>query len=78
MTRRYICGCCARKAREAKHAAAEAAEAAGLRVEESEESADAPAQYIFMGYDARSRVRLPHGYGDEFPAFLTHRGGVDL
>ena len=34
-------------------------------------------QYSFMGYDARSRQRLPHGYGDEFPAFLTHRGGVD-
>jgi hypothetical protein len=57
---------------EVKQAAKERAEAAGLSIKEMHESADAKPQYTFMGYDARSRARLPHGYGDEFPAFLTH------
>ena len=35
-------------------------------------------QCTFMGYDLRSRAYLPHGYGDDYPAFHTHRGGVDL
>ena len=34
--------------------------------------------YTFMGYDLRSRQLLPHGYGNDFPAFLTYRSGVDL
>ena len=34
--------------------------------------------YTFMGYDLRSRQLLAHGYGNDFPAFLTHRSGVDL
>ena len=71
ISRRYVCGCCKRKAKEAK----DAAEAAGLHVEEEDEE-DAP-QYTFMGYDLRSRCRLPYGYGDEYPAFHTHCSGVD-
>ena len=78
MSRRYCCSCCKQNAMEVKQAAKERAEAAGLSIKEMHESADAKPQYTFMGYDARSRARLPHGYGDEFPAFLTHRGGVDL
>ena len=76
VTRRYICHHCEHSAKEAKLAAVEA----GLRVqeEENEGGAASPPQYTFMGYDARSRARLPHGYGDEFPAFLTHRAGVDM
>ena len=74
ISRRYICHYCKRKAKEAKATA----EAAGLDVQEEEErDAANPPQYTFMGYDARSRARLPHGYGEDFPAFLTHRGGVD-
>ena len=34
-------------------------------------------QYTFMGYDLRSRSLLPHGYGDDFPAFFAHRSAVD-
>ena len=67
MSRRYICHACKRTVKAAKDAAKEA----GLCVEEEEEGASAPPQYTCMGYDARSRERLPHGYGDEFPAFLT-------
>lgn len=70
MSRRYICGCCEDKAAKAK----QAAEDAGLSVEAS---TDTESQYTFMGWDARSRARLPFGYGEEFPAFLTHRGGID-
>ena len=32
--------------------------------------------YTFMGYDLRSRQLLPHGYGNDFPAFLTYRSGA--
>lgn len=74
ISRRYICHTCELRAKAVK----EAAKAAGLRVEEEEEGAAAPPPYTFMGYDARSRARLPHGYGDDFPAFLTHRAGVDM
>ena len=70
ISRRYICGCCERKAEAAK----QAAEDAGLRVKEREDTS----QYTFMGWDARSRARLPYGYGEEFPAFLTYNGGVDM
>ena len=76
MSRRYKCSCCMRKAKEAKQAAEDAAAAAGLCVEACQESDDS--QYTFMGYDPRARVRLPYGYGDEYPAFHTHCGGVDM
>ena len=74
MTRRYKCHCCERKAKAAKLAA----EAAGLRVEVDEETDASRPQFTFRGYDARSRAQLPHGYNDDFPAFLTHRAGVDM
>ena len=31
-----------------------------------------------MGLDQRSLVFLPFGYESEFPAYLTHRGGLDF
>ena len=31
-----------------------------------------------MGYDARARETLPFGYGDEFPAYLSHRAALDM
>jgi len=34
--------------------------------------------YTFMGYNARSRERLPDGLGNAFPAFFTHKGAVDM
>jgi len=33
--------------------------------------------YTFMAHDARSLQLLPHGYGNDFPAVLTWRAGVD-
>ena len=33
--------------------------------------------YTFMGWHPQAVMRLPHGYGDKFPAFLTWRGGID-
>ena len=83
MSRRYKCWACAERAATAKAAAARAAAEAGLRVEErDEEEAEAEEgaapQYTYMGYDQRSRALLPFGYGDRFPAFLSHRGGVDM
>ena len=38
---------------------------------------DTPPEYTFMGHDQGSTPYLPHGYGDEFPAWLTYRGGLD-
>lgn len=35
-------------------------------------------QYTFMGWDSRSLPNLPYGYGNEFPAFLTNRAGLDF
>jgi hypothetical protein len=35
-------------------------------------------QYTFMGYDPHSRVHLPQGYGDEYPAFHTYKVALDL
>ena len=31
-----------------------------------------------MGYDQGARTGLPQGYGEQPPAFLTYRAGVDL
>ena len=50
------------------------ADAVGLSVEE----AIIKPQYTFMGYDPRSRIHLPYGYGDEYPAFHTYKGAIDL
>ena len=33
--------------------------------------------YTFMGYDKKSVPLLPYDYGLKFPAFLTHRAGLD-
>lgn len=41
-------------------------------------SGDNPSSYTFMGYNARSRELLRDGLGDLFPAFLTHKGAVDM
>lgn len=34
-------------------------------------------QYTFMAWNQESLARMPYGYGEEFPAFFTWRGGVD-
>ena len=49
--------------------------AAGVRVQDTEN--DDIGCYTFMGYKPRARELLPFGYGDEYPAFHTYRGGLD-
>ena len=34
-------------------------------------------QHIFMGYNEETLSLLPYGYGLHFPAFLSHRSGLD-
>jgi hypothetical protein len=74
VTQRYICGCCKRRACNTRLAIDAVADAVGLSVEE----ATIKTQYTFMGYDPRSRIHLPFGYGDEYPAFHTFKGAIDL
>jgi len=89
MSRRYICHSCAdtrrieTAAKDAELLEAERRlEAAGCRVGEISalgESISVPKvgpSYTFKRYDSSSRARQPYGYGNQFPAFLTHRGGV--
>jgi len=77
ISRRYICKHCEKITAATKQAAVSSATLHGLRVRNSTEDGDAMPQYTFMGYDLRSRSLLPHGYGDDFPAFFTHRSAVD-
>ena len=34
-------------------------------------------QFIFMGHNKETISLLPNGHGLQFPAFLTHKNGVD-
>ena len=78
ISRRYICHTCKATAARAKQAAALAVEAYGMNVlEETATDVENSPSYTSMAWDMRIRSLFPFGYGDEFPAFLTHRGGVD-
>lgn len=85
ISRRYICHKCEDDAKESRVRATEIAQSCGLVVSENEECMDCddneltlqPPQYTFMGWDARSLPLLSYGHGEEFPAFITWRGGVD-
>ena len=73
MSRRYICHGC----KEERAALEErVVRTAALNSVEVEITQDMP-QYTFMGYNPVSVGLLPFGYGDNFPAFLTHRSAVD-
>jgi hypothetical protein len=61
ITQRYTCACCARRASNTRLVINAAADAVRLCVEER----IIKPQYTFMGYDSRSRIHLPYGYGDE-------------
>jgi hypothetical protein len=74
VTQRYTCSCYARRASNTKLTIEAVAEATGLGVEVT----IIKPQYTFMGYDPRSCVHLPHSYGDEYPAFHTYKGALDL
>ena len=80
LSRRYICHECERDACSAKVAAMLMAEEQGLQVMKEAEDATSVLSnpsYTFMGWDQTSMSLLPNGYGDLFPAMLTHKGGVD-
>jgi hypothetical protein len=74
VTQCYTCSCCAHRASNTKLTIEAVAEATGLGVED----AIIKPKYTFMGYDPCSRVHLPHGYGDEYPASNTYKGALDL
>jgi hypothetical protein len=80
LSRRYKCNACAEAAKSMKVAAAVAEGRIPMDDGEStdEESAEVevPAQ-TFMGWDEDARKYLAYNRGEEFPAFLTYRGGVD-
>ena len=87
ISRRYKCHTCAGQAAAMKAAAVAAAAVAApsLAVVEADGEVDDAAlddeealYYTFMAWHQASRPLLPFWYGDEFPAFLTHRSGLDL
>jgi hypothetical protein len=83
MTRRYSCSRCS--AERAQVAAA--AQAERLQIVQNGDDDDdddgggggeaARLVHTFMGYDAISLTYMARGRGDHFPAFLTHKAGVD-
>jgi hypothetical protein len=77
LSRRYLCHCCQGISRSLKKTAEDMAKASGLVIEAVPEDKVTTA-YTFMAWDALSLPHLPFGYGSEFPAFLTHRSGVDM
>jgi hypothetical protein len=92
ISRRYKCNTCHESAKQARTIAMGIASAAGIMVsvdedapdergEEADEDAEdiaAPAASTFMAWNKYSLAHLPFGYGSEFPAFLTHRSGIDF
>jgi len=77
MSRRYKCHQCFEDLKEHLGAATRVAQAHGAQVlcggDDKQER-----RYTFMGYHPVSVAKLPYGLGDSFPAFLTHRGAVDM
>jgi hypothetical protein len=78
LTARYICHGCKELIGQKNNVARAAAENLGLQFSaEAEDDGVTLSQYTFMGWDQRSLPLLPHCYSQEFPAFLTWRGGLD-
>lgn len=81
MSRRYICHECKRTVKKAKKDIEKNAAEIGLsiRVEEDikEDGEDINRSYTFMGWDKRILPLFQKNRGEEFPAFLTWKAGVD-
>ena len=73
LSRRYICLDCRDTHHDRVRAASAVLNQEPILIDDTTE--DAP--YTFMGYDRAVLTQLPHGRGDEFPAFFMHRSGVD-
>ena len=76
VSRRYICHTCESVALAKKASYVALAEHAGLRVKPCADIEE-KTQYTFMGWDSISMSMLPFGYGSHYPAFHSHRSGVD-
>ena len=70
MARRYICKGC-KEACQFSVETAKAGQARGAEIYAEDIS------YTFMGYNPTSVALLPRGYGDEFPAILSHKAALD-
>ena len=86
LSRRYRCRACEQKAKEqkAEELKKKAEDAAGatpglevvVHVTETVKPLEEH-RYTFMAWNRTTLELYPYGYGSEFPAFLTHRAGVD-
>ena len=72
MTQRYICHECKKSAIRAERTVVNEATISAEPVEETQ------SKYTFMGYDPDSRILLPWGYGDEYPAFHMHKSAISI
>jgi hypothetical protein len=72
MSQRYICSCCKYTASQATARIHNALESQNLSIEGDLTTR----QYTFMGYDPRSVLLLPYGYGKKYPAFHMHKSAV--
>ena len=72
MTQRYICYECKGSAIRAGRTVVNEATMSAEPVEETQ------SKYTFMGYDPDSRIELPWGYGDEYPAFHMHKSAISI
>ena len=77
LSRRYVCHGCKASAMLVKKEAMLILEDHGMQVIEEDDDHNIFPSYTFMGWYKASLSYLPYGYGDIFPAFLTHRSGVD-
>lgn len=74
ISRSYCCYSCMRRSKDVEAAVDQAFdEDEHISVEKMVDTI----QYTFMGWDNHSLPLFPLGRGSEFPAFLTHRAGVD-
>ena len=77
VSRRYRCNNCEQKAREAKLAIQQSAAANNIAIQFTDETDNNGQQYSFMAWHKKTLELYPHGIGQQFPAFVTHRSGVD-
>ena len=70
LSRRYICKACEQTKSDLDHQAEQV-------VEGVDQAERINFKYTFMGWDRDLLPLLKHGLGDEFPAFFTHRAGLD-
>lgn len=77
LSRRYRCNKCEMNAKELKKKVEDAAkENPHLEIQMTEKKSF-ERQYTFMAWNTTTLALYPHGYGSEFPAFLTYKAGVD-